>query len=165
MANLNDLAEPKYASPKKKNAEKPGPGRFFHDENLVNLVANLFAAGMETTSTTLRWGILLMMKYPEIQKKVQHEIDNVIGSFQPQIDHRKEMPYTDAVIHEIQRFGNILPGNLPHATTQDVTFRGYFLPKGIRAMVLGLNTIFISSSLKQTNCCNIMAGKELRKKP
>uniref|UniRef100_A0A8C5M5U8 Cytochrome P450 n=1 Tax=Leptobrachium leishanense TaxID=445787 RepID=A0A8C5M5U8_9ANUR len=105
-------------------------------ENLVNLVANLFAAGMETTSTTLRWGILLMMKYPEIQKKVQHEIHNVIGSSQPQIDHRKEMPYTDAVIHEIQRFGNIVPNNIPHATTQDVMFQGYFIPKGTQVIPL-----------------------------
>uniref|UniRef100_A0A8C5M3X4 Cytochrome P450 n=1 Tax=Leptobrachium leishanense TaxID=445787 RepID=A0A8C5M3X4_9ANUR len=120
----------------KQKEEKPGPGRFFHDENLVNLVSNLFSAGMETTSTTLRWGILLMMKYPEIQKKVQNEIDTVIGSSQPQIDHRKEMPYTDAVIHEIQRFGNIVPGNLPHATTQDITFRGYFLPKGTQVIPL-----------------------------
>uniref|UniRef100_A0A8C5P9W1 Cytochrome P450 n=1 Tax=Leptobrachium leishanense TaxID=445787 RepID=A0A8C5P9W1_9ANUR len=120
----------------KQKEEKPGPGSFFHDDNLVNLVSNLFVAGMETTSTTLRWGILLMMKYPEIQKKVQIEIDTVIGSSQPQIDHRKEMPYTDAVIHEIQRFGNIVPGNLPHATTQDVTFRGYFIPKGTQVIPL-----------------------------
>uniref|UniRef100_A0A8C5PA05 Cytochrome P450 n=1 Tax=Leptobrachium leishanense TaxID=445787 RepID=A0A8C5PA05_9ANUR len=120
----------------KQKEEKPGPGRFFHDENLVNLVSNLFAAGMETTSTTLRWGILLMMKYPEIQKNVQNEIDTVIGSSQPQIDHRKVMPYTDAVIHEIQRFGNIVPGNVPHATTQDVTFRGYFIPKGTQVIPL-----------------------------
>ncbi|XP_075057367.1 cytochrome P450 2K1-like [Mixophyes fleayi] len=103
---------------------------YFHNDNLVTLASNLFAAGMETTSTTLRWGLLLMMKYPEIQKKVQNEIEKVIGSAQPQTENRKQMPYTDAVIHEIQRFGDIVPANLPHAASQDVTFRGYFIPKG-----------------------------------
>ncbi|XP_077147734.1 cytochrome P450 2B11-like [Ranitomeya variabilis] len=114
----------------KQQEDKPESTLYFHDRNLVKLVTNLFAAGMETTSTTLRWGLLLMMKYSEIQKKVQNEIGNIIGSAQPQVEHRKEMPYTDAVIHEIQRFGDIAPVSLPHATTMDITFRGYNLPKG-----------------------------------
>ncbi|DBA13683.1 TPA: hypothetical protein GDO54_018451 [Pyxicephalus adspersus] len=119
-----------------KQKEKPNPELYFNDTNLTVLVTDLFAAGMETTSTTLRWGLLLMMKYPEIQKKVQKEIEKVIGSGEPQLIHRKEMPYTDAVIHEIQRFSNILPNNVPHATTQDVTFRGFFIPKGTHVIPL-----------------------------
>ncbi|XP_073529544.1 uncharacterized protein [Phyllobates terribilis] len=110
--------------------EKPTPEIYFHDENLTSLVADLFAAGMETTSTTLKWALLLMMKYPEIQTNVQKEIETVIGSAEPQMVHRKQMPYTDAVIHEIQRFANLVPTNVPHQTTQDVTLRGFFLPKG-----------------------------------
>lgn len=42
---------------------------YFHNENLKALSGNLFAAGTETTGSTLRWAILLMMKYPEIQSK------------------------------------------------------------------------------------------------
>ncbi|XP_075125353.1 cytochrome P450 2C5-like isoform X2 [Leptodactylus fuscus] len=114
----------------KQKEEKPDPELYFHDDNLTSLVADLFAAGMETTSTTLRWGLLLMMKYPEIQKNVQKEIENVIGSVEPQLAHRKQMPYTDAVIHEIQRFANLVPSNVPHMTTQDVTLNGFFIPKG-----------------------------------
>ncbi|XP_044145594.1 cytochrome P450 2K4-like [Bufo gargarizans] len=104
--------------------------QYYHDENLTVLVGDLFGAGMETTSTTLRWSLLLMIKYPDIQKKVQDEISKVIGSAQPQMEHRKQMPYTDAVIHEIQRFGDIAPTTVPHAASQDVTFRGYLIPKG-----------------------------------
>ncbi|XP_031467992.1 cytochrome P450 2K4-like, partial [Phasianus colchicus] len=48
--------------------EENGKGNtFFDNENLIEVVRNLFIAGMDTTATTLRWGLLLMMKYPEIQ--------------------------------------------------------------------------------------------------
>ncbi|XP_073442601.1 cytochrome P450 2K1-like [Dendrobates tinctorius] len=126
----------------KQREEKPNPKLYFTNENLTYLVADLFDAGMETTSTTLRWGLLLMMKYPEIQKKVQSEIDKVIGSNAPQVIHRREMPYTDAVIHEIQRFGNIVPFNVPHAPIQDVKFRGYLLPKGIQVIPLLTSVLY-----------------------
>nr|XP_028577794.1 cytochrome P450 2K6-like [Podarcis muralis] len=109
---------------------------YFHNENLKTVVANLITAGMETTSTTLRWGLLLMMKYPEIQIKVQEEIAKVVGSSQPRIEHRRKMPYTDAVVHEIQRIANINPTNLPHATATDVTLNGYFIPKGTYIITL-----------------------------
>nr|XP_028577806.1 cytochrome P450 2K6-like [Podarcis muralis]XP_028577808.1 cytochrome P450 2K6-like [Podarcis muralis] len=120
----------------KQQEEKDKPNGYFHNENLKAVVGNLFAAGMETTSTTLRWGLLLMMKYPEIQNKVQEEIAKVVGSSQPRIEHRTKMPYVDAVIHEIQRFSDIIPTNLPHATTVDVTLKGYFIPKGTHIVPL-----------------------------
>ncbi|XP_063296916.1 cytochrome P450 2K1-like [Pelobates fuscus] len=120
----------------KQQEEKSNHELYFHNENLQALVLDLLGAGMETTTTTLRWSLLLMMKYPEIQKNVQREIEKVIGSSQPQTEHRKAMPYTDAVLHEIQRFGDIVPSNLPHITTKDVTFRGYFLPKGTHIIPL-----------------------------
>ncbi|KAG9468949.1 hypothetical protein GDO78_021579 [Eleutherodactylus coqui] len=122
--------------------QKESPQLYFTNENLTTLVSDLFAAGMETTSTTLRWSLLLMIKYPEIQRKVQSEIEKVIGAAEPQVIHRKQMPYTDAVIHEIQRFGNIVPTNLPHATTQDVNFRGYLLPKGIHVIALLTSVLY-----------------------
>ncbi|XP_031959838.1 cytochrome P450 2K1-like [Corvus moneduloides] len=113
-----------------KQQEKSTISGYFHNDNLLSLVSNLFTAGLETISTTLNWGLLLMLKYPEIQKKVQEEIEQVIGSNPPRIEHRAQMPYTDAVIHEIQRFANILPLDLPHETAADVTLKGYFIPKG-----------------------------------
>ncbi|XP_059584759.1 cytochrome P450 2K6-like isoform X3 [Alligator mississippiensis] len=110
--------------------EKSDTKSYFNTDNFKSLISNLFSAGMDTTSSTLRWGILLMTKYPKIQQKVQEEIEKVLGSNPPRIEHRSKMPYTVAVVHEIQRFANILPMDLPHATTMDVTLKGYFIPKG-----------------------------------
>ncbi|XP_072892917.1 cytochrome P450 2K1-like [Hemitrygon akajei] len=68
---------------------------------------------------------------PRPPEKVQEELDAVIGRERPpRLDDRRQLPYTDAVIHETQRFANIVPLNLPHRTTTDVNFRGYFIPKG-----------------------------------
>ncbi|XP_062308202.1 cytochrome P450 2J4-like [Osmerus eperlanus] len=109
----------------------------FTEENLLFCVVDLFGAGTETTSTTLRWAILYMTKYPEIQDKVHAEIDHVVGqSRQPSMDDRVKMPYTYAVIHEIQRFGNIVPFTPPRVANKDTTVAGYVIPKGVMILPL-----------------------------
>ncbi|XP_062411727.1 cytochrome P450 2J2-like [Sardina pilchardus] len=108
----------------------------FNLENLCYCTLDLFVAGTETTSTTLYWGLLYMIKYPEIQRKVQEEIDRVIGSSgQPSVADRDNMPYTNAVIHETQRCGNILPLNVARQTTKETQVDDFIIPKG--TMVLG----------------------------
>lgn len=103
----------------------------FHEENLIYSTLDLFFAGTETTSTTLRWGLLYLALYPEIQEKVQAEIDRVIGqSHIPSTAARESMPYTNAFIHEVQRMGNIIPLNVPREVIEDTTLAGYYLPKG-----------------------------------
>lgn len=59
---------------------------------------------METTATTLRWAIVLLVSHPEIQEKLQKEVDDVIGSNrQPKMTDKANMPYTSAVLMELQR--------------------------------------------------------------
>ncbi|NP_001153760.1 cytochrome P450 2J1 [Oryctolagus cuniculus] len=102
----------------------------FNEENLICSTLDLFLAGTETTSD-MRWGLLFMALYPEIQEKVHAEIDSVIGQWQqPSMASRESLPYTNAVIHEVQRMGNILPLNVPREVTVDTTLAGYHLPKG-----------------------------------
>ncbi|XP_029498881.2 cytochrome P450 2J2-like isoform X2 [Oncorhynchus nerka] len=51
----------------------------FHSENLVYCSLDLFEAGTETMTNTLRWALLYMVKYPDVQENVQEEIKSVIG--------------------------------------------------------------------------------------
>ncbi|XP_046518344.1 cytochrome P450 2J2 [Equus quagga] len=103
----------------------------FHEENLIYSTLDLFFAGTETTSTTLRWGLLYLALYPEVQEKVHAEINSVIGpGQQPSTAARTSMPYTNAVIHEVQRMGNIIPLNVPREVVVDTSLAGYHLPKG-----------------------------------
>uniref|UniRef100_A0A8B9FBR7 Cytochrome P450 2K1-like protein n=1 Tax=Amazona collaria TaxID=241587 RepID=A0A8B9FBR7_9PSIT len=104
----------------------------FSNGNLMFSTLDLFAAGTETTSTTVRWGLLLMMKYPEIQK-MNHVIE---PGEMPKLEDRKKMPYTDAVIHEIQRFANIVPMGVSRSTPTDVNFHNYVIPKGTEIIPL-----------------------------
>ncbi|RXN24175.1 cytochrome P450 2K1-like protein [Labeo rohita] len=127
---------------RKQSEEKSGKkDSYFHQDNLMVSVTDLFVAGTDTTGTTLRWGLMFMAKYPHIQDRVQEEIERVIGGRQPVVEDRRNLPYTDAVIHETQRLANIVPLSLPHVTSCDVTFNGYFIKKGTTVIPLLMSVL------------------------
>ncbi|XP_059827071.1 cytochrome P450 2K1-like isoform X1 [Hypanus sabinus] len=129
--NENDIRSFIDTYIKKQKEESENPGTYFHEKNLLITTSDLFIAGMGTTATTIRWAMYIMIKYPDIQKRVQEEVDRVIGSERSvRMEDRRHMPYTDAVIHEVQRFANIAPLGIPRTTTVDINFQGYFIPKG-----------------------------------
>ncbi|KAJ3600276.1 hypothetical protein NHX12_031262 [Muraenolepis orangiensis] len=61
--------------------------------------------------------------------QVQEELSRVIGSRQIRVEDRKNLPYTDAVIHETQRMADIVP-MLNFCPTEDVTLQGFLIQKG-----------------------------------
>nr|UYO78025.1 cytochrome P450 2C36 [Sus scrofa] len=115
----------------KMEQEKHNHQMVFTLENLIATAVDLIRAGTETTSITLRYGLLLLLKHPDVTAKVQKEIDSVIERHRsPCMQDRIHMPYTDAVVHEIQRYIDLVPISLPHAVTRDIKFRNYLIPKG-----------------------------------
>ncbi|XP_055519319.1 cytochrome P450 2D6-like [Leucoraja erinacea] len=112
------------------------PDSMLTEGNLLYDIHDLFLGGTETTTTTLYWGLLYMMAYPDIQVKCQKEIDEVIGrSRRPSMEDGSDMPYVSAVIHEVQRYANILPVSVARAMTQDTTFMGHTIKKDTLVLI------------------------------
>ncbi|XP_077148597.1 cytochrome P450 2C23-like [Ranitomeya variabilis] len=132
------------------NQEEKNLNTAFHLTNLIETVFDMFLGGSETTAITLYFGLLILIKYPEIQDKAHEEIDQVIGQERaPKADDRNQMPYTNALLHEIQRISDTFPMGAMRSTTRDVTFHGYHIPKGTNVMPM-LTTVLNDPSLFET---------------
>ncbi|KAJ7324694.1 hypothetical protein JRQ81_017714, partial [Phrynocephalus forsythii] len=114
---------------------KNDPDSAFNEENLAHCIHDFFIAGTETTASSLKWALLLLTNHPVIQDKVHKELEEVLGSSQL-ISYRdlKRLPYTNAVIHEMQRVKYVLVLGVPRQCAQDVNMRGFLIPKGTLIM-------------------------------
>uniref|UniRef100_A0A8C1QQ43 Uncharacterized protein n=1 Tax=Cyprinus carpio TaxID=7962 RepID=A0A8C1QQ43_CYPCA len=111
--------------------QKSNEDSTFHEDNMVMSVSDLFLAGTDTTSTTIRWGLIFLTQNPDVQERCHKEIARVLGYDRlPSMEDRDKLPYTYATVHEIQRYGNIVPFGVFHETTQTTKLRGYDIPKG-----------------------------------
>ncbi|KAI9457950.1 cytochrome P450 [Lactarius psammicola] len=95
------------------------------------LVGHMFAAGGETTSTTLSWWLLAMIAYPEVQRQAHAELDEVVGSARPPtFADLSSLPYISATIKETLRWSLTIPLGIPHVLSADDWYEGVFIPKG-----------------------------------
>ncbi|CAO4377711.1 unnamed protein product [Caenorhabditis nigoni] len=146
IKDYHKFIEDEVASQIKEYDEHSEPENFVHaymkqinqagnpELNMTQLCASVldfWIAGMETTSNSLRWHLTYMMKYPEIQDKVRKEIFDVVGTNRlPSMSDKPNMPYTQAVIHEVQRHSNMIPMLGTHFNTKEINIKGYKVPRG-----------------------------------
>ncbi|XP_032951533.1 cytochrome P450 2W1 isoform X3 [Rhinolophus ferrumequinum] len=125
------------------------PDGLFAQTNVVACVLDMVMAGTETTSATLQWAALLMGKHPSVQDRVQEELDRVLGPGRPpRPEDQRSLPYTTAVLHEVQRFITLLP-HMPRCTVSDTRLHGYLLPKGTPVVPL-LSSVLLDKTQWET---------------
>lgn len=96
----------------------------------------LIEAGSETTGTTLNNFLLCMVLHPEAVTQAQKELDEVIGPHRlPTWEDEKNLPYVRALIKEVLRWRPVNKFGMPHATSEDDWYNGYFIPKGSVVML------------------------------
>ena len=96
--------------------------------NLSNVLFDLFIAGSDTTANTLDWAMLFMILNSDVQTKVWQELNQNFGNKKAKMAEKHKIPYTEAVIHEIQRMANVLPLSVFHNTKTNVDLGKYSLP-------------------------------------
>jgi len=106
------------------------------DVDVEVIMWDVMAGGIDTTATTLEWLLYIMAEYPETQKKVQEELERVVGPNRlPTYEEKDKLPYLNAVILELMRWKHFAPFGLPHMTLQDTQCLGYNIPKGAQVLL------------------------------
>ena len=106
------------------------------EDHVLMSMADMFAAGSETLTSTLLWMILLFNNHPEVQAKVHQELDEVIGRTRlPSLKDRKSLPYLEATLAEVLRLRPVAPLGVPHKALVDTTLNGYNIPKDTTLIV------------------------------
>ncbi|KAL0945491.1 hypothetical protein HGRIS_000977 [Hohenbuehelia grisea] len=79
-------------------------------EDVKSIGAVAFAAGAETTASTLMVFLLAMTLHPEHQRRAQAEIDEVVGEDRlPEFEDRKSLPFVECLVQEVLRWHPVVP--------------------------------------------------------
>ncbi|KAM8880783.1 cytochrome P450 17A2 isoform 1-T1 [Synchiropus picturatus] len=106
------------------------------DDHMLMTAAEAFGAGVETTSTTLLWILAYLLHHPEVQERVQKELDEKVGSErQVCVSDRGRLSYLDAVICEGMRIRPVSPVLIPHTAMTDSSIAGHVVHRGTRVLV------------------------------
>lgn len=94
--NIRDVCDAYIKEHDRIQADERRSQHYFSEQQLIQVMNDMFSAGIETVSNTLDWSVLFFVLYPEVQVKIQEEIDRVIGSNRlPELDDLPNMPYTE----------------------------------------------------------------------
>lgn len=100
------------------------------------MLQNMFAAGTDTTTSTVEWGIAELIRHPKILAQVQQELDSVVG--RDRLVSELDLPrltYFQAVIKETFRLHPPTPLSLPRIAAQSCEINGYHIPKDTTLLV------------------------------
>ncbi|KAI0330457.1 cytochrome P450 [Cubamyces sp. BRFM 1775] len=112
-------------------ANEEGLSSSEREDIIKNVALSAFEGGSDTTYSTLQTFFLAMSLNPDAQRKAQEELDLVVGPNRlPDIDDRDALPYISAIVKECLRWHPALPLAVPHCTSQDQEYNGYFIPSG-----------------------------------
>ncbi|WMV48493.1 hypothetical protein MTR67_041878 [Solanum verrucosum] len=133
--------------------EKIDPQRMSIFERITKFnLQDLFIGGIDTITSTLEWAMAEILRQPEIMKKVQAELAQVVGKGKP-IEEAdvSRLPYLQFIIKETLRLHPPAPFLIPRRVDQDIELCDYIIPKGalvlVNAWAIGRDSSFWEDAL------------------
>ncbi|CAI0465441.1 unnamed protein product [Linum tenue] len=108
------------------------------DSDTINksTALSVVLAASDTTMVTMTWLLALLVNHPDVLRRAQIELDNIIGKERRvQESDIHSLHYLKAIVKETLRLYPAGPISLPHQSTEDCTVAGHHVPKGTRLIV------------------------------
>lgn len=106
------------------------------EEEIMLIITDMFFAGIETSSSSILWGVFYLALYPDIQDEIYKEMTRILDpDTPPRFSDRHRLPLLWATVTEVLRCGSIVPLLLPHRTTTDASINGFRVPKDTTVLV------------------------------
>jgi cytochrome P450 len=116
------------------DAEDAETGERMADQEVLDEVKTIFAAGHETTANALTWTWLLLSEHPEAGEKLKAELDAVLGRRPPTSADLPNLRYTRQVLEEALRLYPPVPA-LVRRVVRPTALDGWEIPASSRALI------------------------------
>ncbi|KAI8542236.1 hypothetical protein RHMOL_Rhmol08G0122800 [Rhododendron molle] len=104
--------------------------------HIEHLCLDIFAAGTDTTSSSVEWAMAELLRNPKTLEKAKAEIEQTIGKGKPiEETDIPQLPYLQAIVKESMRLHPPAPLLLPRTVETDVEVYGYTVPQGAQVLV------------------------------
>lgn len=104
--------------------------------NIKAIIMDMLIGATDTSATAIEWTISELLKNPRVMKKVQKELEIVVGMKRKvEESDLEKLEYLNMVIKESLRFHPVVPLSVPHQSMEDCTVEEFFIPKNSRIMV------------------------------
>ncbi|XP_047328535.1 flavonoid 3'-monooxygenase-like [Impatiens glandulifera] len=106
------------------------------ESHLKSLLMDMVIGGTGTTTNLMEFMLAEMMNDPQIMKKAQQELEDVVGANNIVEElHIHKLPYLYAVMKETLRLHPPVPLLVPHSPSESCTIGGYTIVKGTRVFI------------------------------
>uniref|UniRef100_A0A8C0DK01 Steroid 17-alpha-hydroxylase/17,20 lyase n=1 Tax=Balaenoptera musculus TaxID=9771 RepID=A0A8C0DK01_BALMU len=136
ITNLLDILIQAKVNADNNNAGPDQDSKLLSDRHMLTTIGDIFGAGVETTTSVIKWIVAFLLHYPPLKKRIQDDVDQNIGfNRAPSISDRNRLVLLEATIREVLRIRPVSPTLIPHKAIVDSSIGDLTIDKGTDVVV------------------------------